>query len=154
MSLFDKLIIPIIEPTLKSMDFTSLTGFKGCYTSDPDKPTWKKQFFLAFDDTVHNKYTEDLHRRFSKSLNIDRSYIKIVDNKPLYIVSFFVRPELKKLYEGSVQIKHDHKMKYLKFWSDFDEYAEKLCSTTSFVLSSKEELPLEDYKPSFLHKAY
>ena len=145
MSLFDKLIIPLIEPKLKPIDFTSLTGFIGCYTVDPDKPTGDKQFFIVFDDNVRNEYSKDLSIRMSKSLNIKKIYTKRVNNIPYYIYSFYVNPEAKKYYKNIAEITAKDKMKFIKFWSEFDKMSDVITSDSIFRLNYIEKLPLEDY---------
>lgn len=152
MSLFDKIIIPLIEPNFKTIDFTSLTGFMGCYTSDPDQPNGCEQFFVAFDNSIQNDYVKDLNIRLSKSPNIIKAYIKVIDNKPYHVCSFFVRPELKRYFRGVVGMPMEHKMKYLKMWTEFDEFAEYICSNTAINLSHNEPLPREDYHRSILDK--
>lgn len=150
MSLFDKIIISLIEPNLKSIDFTSLTGFIGCYTSDPDKPTDDKQFLIAFDNRIRNEYTKDLAIRLSKSMNVKNTYIKIIDTKPYCVYSFYVNPEVKQYYNTTVNMPIKHKMKFIKFWSDLDSFVEQICSTVAIQLNHDEKLPLEDYRPSIL----
>ena len=100
MSQFSKIIVPLIEPKFKPIDFTDKTGFIGCYTTDPDKPSSEKEFFVVFNNNIRNEYSEDLSIRLSRSLNIKRTYVKRVDNIPYYEYSFYVKPELKKYYNG------------------------------------------------------
>ena len=52
MSQFEKIIIPLIEPKLKPIDFTDKTGFIGCYTFDPDRPSFDKEFFIVFNNNI------------------------------------------------------------------------------------------------------
>jgi len=153
MSLFDKIIVSLIDPNLKSIDFTSLTGFIGCYTSDPDKPSDSKQFLIAFDDNIRNDYTKDLSIRLSKSLNVKNTYVKIIKAKPYYIYSFYVNPDIKKYYNTTINMPVQHKMKFIKFWSELDKDVEKICSTVAIQLNNDEKLPLEDYRPSILNIA-
>lgn len=154
MSLFDKIIIPMIEPAFKPSDFTDDTGFIGCYTFDPDKPVGERQFLIAFDDNVRNEHVEDMSKRLEMSSNIKKIYTKVIDNKPYYIYVFYVNHILKKKYfdYSSFILPFEEKMKYLKFWGEQDEYAEKLCSNSLFSNGRDEWLPLADYRKSMFDR--
>lgn len=153
MSLFDKIVTSLIEPAFKSLDFTNLTGFIGCYTSDPDKPTGEKQFLVAFDNAIRNDYTKDLSIRLSKSLNVKDIYTKRVNNKSYYIYSFYVNPEIKKYYSRTICMPMSHKMKFIKMWTEMDKFAEQICSNTTLQIENDEPLPLEDYQKSTFDKS-
>lgn len=151
MSQFAKLIIPLIEPKFKLEDFTDNTGFIDCYTSDPDKPSSDKEFFVVFNDKIRNKHTEDLSIRLSHSFNIKKTYVKMVNNTPYYVYSFYVKPELKKLYNGICCLDSKQKTKIINFWNNTDDIINKLLSNTLLHLTVDNNMPLNDYESNFWH---
>lgn len=152
MSLFDKILIPLIEPLLKPIDFSAVTGFISCFTEDPDKPNSDKEFFIAFDNNKRNKYVEDLSKRLSTSVNVKRQYIKLVNNKPYCIYSFFVKPELKKYFNGVLSIKTEHKNKIANFWSTLDNDVNTIFQNSIITVNGVEKMPLADYNRSNFDK--
>ena len=146
MSNFEKIIIPLIDNNTKSLDFTELSGFIGCYTYDPDRPGGFKEFYVAYDETVRNKYSIDRAIRFSKSPNIKKVYVKIVDNKPYYIYSFWVRKELDNLYEGNAVLTKEQKAKVLKYWGIVDHISDLILNNNIVFLDSNIVMPLADYR--------
>ena len=152
MSQFEKIIIPLIEPKLKPIDFTDKTGFIGCYTFDPDRPSFDKEFFIVFNNNIRNEYTKDLSVRLSHSLNIKNTYIKRVNNIPYYVYSFYVKPELKKYYNGILDLTASHKIKVANFWSPSDKLVNNLLSNTILHTTVDHNMPLTDYQQSYRDK--
>ena len=94
-----------------------------------------------------------MSKRLEMSPHIKKIYTKVIDNKPYYIYVFYVNHVLKKKYfDGSFILPFEEKMKYLKFWGEQDEYAEKLCSKALFEDGKNEWLPLADYRKSMFDK--
>lgn len=148
MSKFEKIIIPLIDKCILPIDLTKLAGFIGSYTYDPDKPSGDKEFFLMYDDSIRNKYTIDRARRFELSKMVKRKYIKYIDGKPCYIYSFWVKPELKKMYNGMFTLSTSQKISVLQFWSEFDPIVDYIMSNTILSVSVTHDMPLEDYRES------
>lgn len=149
MSQFSKIIVPLIEPKFKPVDFTDKAGFVGCYTADPDKPSSEKEFFVVFNNNIRNEYSEDLSIRLSRSLNIKRTYVKRVNNIPYYIYSFYVKPELKKYYNGICYLTANQKLKVSNFWTKSDDLVNKLLSNTVLHLSVNNNMPIADYQSTY-----
>lgn len=149
MSNFDKIIIPLLDNNTKTLDFTELAGFIGCYTYDPDKPSQFKEFYIAYDETVRNKYSIDRARRFEQSKNIKKKYVKIVNNKPYYIYSFWVCKELGNLYKGNVILGKEQKLKILNYWGVVDKISDYILNNNIIWLDSEKALPLEDYREPY-----
>ena len=143
MSTFEKIILPLIDNNLKSIDLTPAAGFIDSYTYDPDNPTWGNEFFLVFDDTVRNDYSKDVAKRLSKSKNIKKKYVKHVDGKPYFIYSFWVKPELNKLYEGVFTLNTKEVFDILQFWGPFDNVSDLVLNP---VIQTEvvHQMPLED----------
>ena len=153
MSLFSKIIISLIAPELKNIDFTDTVGFKDCYTSDPDHPTGNYEFYIMFKYDVYNEFTIDLSKRLSSSFNVKKCYTKRIDGIPYIIYSFFVRPEVKPFYKSVITLTFEQKLKYIQFWSDFDKDADKVKNNSVLILDVDNNMPIADYVPSFYETA-
>ena len=146
MSNFEKLLVPLIWDGFKSIDFTKAAGFIDCYTSDPDKPSLMDEFFIVYDDTVRNEWSEDVAIRFDKSPYLKRKYVKYVDGTPYFVYSFWIKPELKKLYTNVQTITASQKVDVLMFWGPFDKrFSEFLVGNSAIGVDWKHEMPLADY---------
>lgn len=148
MSKFEKTIIPLIDECIKTVDLTAAAGFIDSYTEDPDNPNGDAELFLVYDDTVRNDFVSDRMRRFESSMNIKRTYVKYVDNVPYYIYSFWVKPEVKKLYNGILSLNTVQKARILQFWGPFDSTVDELMMNQVSLFDVEHNMPLEDYRES------
>lgn len=152
MSTFEKIIIPLLDINVKTIDFTSLTGFVDSFTLDPDRPSGEKEFFLVFDDSVRNEYVEDLKRRLDFSTKIKRSYIKYVNTKPYLVYSFYIPSEVKKFYNSYILLSASQISKILQFWGVFDSDVNSVVEQNGVMLDDKHKMPLEDYRTPLFSK--
>lgn len=152
MNKFEKTIIPLIDKQIKNIDLTGLAGFIDSYTYDPDKPSGEYELYLVYDSTKRNNYTIDRARRFAKSMNIKREYIKYVDGKPYLVYSFWVRPEVKKLYNGIMSLNTEQLFTVLQFWGPFDKDINSVVSSSNLTVETTHQMPLNDYIPPLLEK--
>lgn len=149
MSKFEKLVIPLIDDCITSMDLTSVCGFIDSYTTDDDKPSAECEFFLAYDSTIRNEYTAKRSERFNRSHNLKRKYIKIVNNKAIMVYVFWVTPEIKKFYNGVLVFTSEQKTKILRFWEFENDVANTVLNNSVIHTNVKHSVPLEDYNESF-----
>lgn len=152
MSAFEKITIPLIDENIKTIDLTSAAGFIDSFTLDPDKPSGEKELFLVYDDSKRNDFTIDRARRFDKSMRIKRTYIKYVNNKPYLVYSFWVDPEVKKLYSGILTLNTVQKSKILQFWGPLDTTVDKVLANTVLTTEVSHTMPLADYRESPFEK--
>lgn len=152
MSAFEKTIIPLIDENIRTIDLTSAAGFIDSFTKDPDKPSGDVELFLVYDDTKRNDFVTDRMRRFEKSKYIKRSYVKYVNNNPYFIYSFYIKPEVKKLYSGIMSLNTVQKAQILQFWGPFDTTVNSLLSNQALVFDTEHLMPLEDYRESPFEK--
>jgi len=145
MSTFEKTIIPLIDENIKLIDLTSAAGFIDSFTLDPDNPSGEKELFLVYDDSKRNDFTRDRAIRFSKSMRIKRTYIKYVNTKPYLIYSFWVGPDVKKLYSGILTLTTVQKSKILQFWGPLDTTVDKVLTNTVLTTEISHSMPLSDY---------
>lgn len=145
MSKFEKTIIPLIDEEIKTIDLTSAAGFIDSYTYDPDRPSGEKELYLAYDDSKRNDYTIDRARRFAMSKNLKRTYVKYVNNTPYLIYSFWVRPEVKKLYNGILSLSTSQKFSIMKFWGPFDKDVDSVVSSSNLTVITTHAMPIEDF---------
>ena len=99
------------------------------------------------DSRVYNEYTVQLARKLAKSENVKKIYVKIIDNIPHTVYSFFVIPEIKSFYKGVLHLSFKQKTKYINFWSEFDKNANTVTSNTTLVLDIDNTIPAADYIP-------
>lgn len=154
MSIFEKIIIPLLSNDFKTTDFTDSCGFIDCYTFDPDKPTASNEFFIAYDDKVRNEFSIERARRFDKSPLLKRTYIKYVNGDPYLVYSFWIKPEVGKLYRGVQSITASQKVDVMNFWGPFDEqFSEFLVGNPVISVDWKHDMPIADYIPSDITEA-
>ena len=143
---FEKIIIPLVDDNIKSIDLTSVAGFIDSFTSDPDNPSGEKELFLVYNDRIRNNYTIDRARRFENSPYIKRKYVKYVNGIPYYVYSFWIKPDIKKLYNGIVCLSTVQKSKILQFWSLFNSIVDKVMANSVLVTDVGHPMPLSDYR--------
>ena len=149
MSNFEKIIIPLLSGDFKTTDFAECSGFIDCYTFDPDRPTAANEFFIAYNDKVRNEFSIERARRFDKSPLLKRTYIKYVNGDPYLVYSFWVKPEVGKLYRGIQNITASQKVNVMNFWGPFDkQFSEFLIGNPVIGVEWKHDMPIADYIPS------
>lgn len=152
MSTFEKITIPLIDDNIRTIDLTSAAGFVDSFTLDPDRPSGEKELFLVYDDSKRNDFTIDRARRFDKSMRIKRMYIKYIDNKPYLVYSFWVNPEVKKLYNGILTLNTVQKSKILQFWGPLDTTVDKVLANPILTTEVSHAMPLSDYRENPFEK--
>lgn len=148
MSKFEKTIIPLIDNCIKGIDLTAVAGFVDSFTADPDKPCGESELFLVYDDTKRNDFVSDRMRRFENSMSVKRTYVKYVNNVPYYVYSFWVKPEVKKLYSGVLSLNTVQKARILQFWGPFDNTVNELMTNQVSLFDVEHNMPLSDYRES------
>lgn len=132
----------------KTIDFTEACGFIDCYTTDPDRPSASNEFFIVYDDTIRNEFSIERARRFDKSPFLKRTYIKYVKGRPYLVYSFWVKPEIGKLYKGVQNITSEQKVNVINFWGPFDrEFSGFLAGNSTIGVDWKHDMPIADYIP-------
>lgn len=154
MSKFEKIIIPLVDENIRSIDLTDAAGFVDSYTYDPDNPSGEKELFLVYDDSKRNSYTQDRAIRFEKSKHIRRRYIKYVNGVPYYVYCFWIRPEVKKFYNGVITLSTEQKFSILQFWSVFNDIVDFVMSNSVLSLDVAHNMPLEDYRNNFADEGF
>jgi len=147
MSTFEKIVIPFMDCSMTTIDFTAAAGFIDSYTSDPDKPDGENNIYLVYDDTIRNDYVTSRVNRFNKSKLLKRKYVKMVNNTPYYIYVFCVKPGLKASTNGIIHLTKDEKVTVLQFWNFSNDMVNVLMSDSSIATKYTHEMPLEDYYP-------
>lgn len=149
MSLFDKALIALMDIDSKNIDFTDVTGFSGCYTQDPDHPSYTDEFFILFNENIHNNHTEDVHTRFRNSKKLKRCYTKRIKNVPYCVYSFWPSSDISKIFKDKmICLNFEQKKIIQNFWSEFDKDTDIILNSTIISVPS-EDMPLEDYIPSY-----
>ena len=149
MSKFEKILIPLIDNKIQTIDLTTASGFIDSYTSDPDHPNGDKELYLVYDDRIRNKYVTDRCMRFDSSRMLKRKYVKIVKNIPYYIYVFWVGKDLEKSYGNVMNLTSRQKLSVLQFWGFPDDLVDDFIPAGSMLVKFEHEMPLEDEPAGF-----
>ena len=149
MSLFEKIIIPLIDDNLSLGDVSIQSGFVHSYTSDPDHPSGENAIYLTYDDSLRTDETKRCALRLENLKTIKHQYVKISDNKPLMVYKFYIKPELKKLFNGIIELTPEQFVRIFDFWGYNSDVAEYICSNKRKAVEVKHDMPLEDFVPRF-----
>lgn len=150
MSKFEETIIPLMGD-IWSIDLTSAAGFVDSYTEDPDRPNSEPELFLMYKNDKHNEYTENRIRRLEASKNLKRIYVKYIGGQAYYIYSFWVKPEIKKLYSGIINLSTAQKAQVLQFWG-LCETVTSLLENHTCVFNVQHSMTPEDFRESAFNK--
>lgn len=151
MSDFEKTIIPLVEKNIWTIDLTSTAGFVDSYTSDPDRPSADAELFLMYKNDNKNEYTEARIRRLESASTLKRIYVKYISGKPYYVYSFWVKPEVKKLYSGVMNLTTEQKAQVLQFWG-LCKTVDKLLGNYTNIFDVEHPMTPEDYRESAFEK--
>ena len=145
MTLFEQIIIPLLDHSLEFGDIAPLSGFVDSYTNDPDRPCADKSIYLVYDDSIRTENTMRTASRLEKLSTIKYTYIKMVDGKPLRIHKFYVNPEAAKLFDGIIELTPEQVCRIISFWGYTSSIAEFVCKNAFKSVSTDHNMPLEDY---------
>lgn len=147
MSRLEKLIIPLLDSNITSMDVTSAAGFIDSYTFDPDRPSGEKEIFLVYDDRVRNDTVTQRAIRLDSSKSLKRKYVKLVNNIPYYVYVFWITPGIKVSDKGIINLSSEQKISVLQFWNFQKDLLDYLVGDSSYVEEYTHQMPLADYYP-------
>ena len=149
MSMFEKIVIPLIDDNLTFADVNSQCGFLDSYTEDLDKPCGDNAIYLTYDDSIRTDMSMKCASRLEKLTTIRNRYVKIIDNKPVMVYKMYVKSELKKLFTGDIELEPEQYVRIFDFWGYDSDVAKYICSNKRKSLCVKRSMPLEDYVPRF-----
>jgi len=149
MSMFEKIIIPLIDDNLEFGDIAPQSGFIDSYTKDLDKPCEENAVYLTYDDSLRTENTKKCALRLERLTCIKYRYIKMIDNKPVMVYKLYIKPELKNLFSGNIELTPEQTVRIFDFWGYNSDVALYICSNKQKTLTISHEMPLEDYIPRF-----
>lgn len=149
MSLFEKIIIPLIDDNLSFGDIAPQSGFIDSYTDDPDKPCGENTVYLTYDDSIRTENTKKCASRLENLTTIKYQYIKMINNKPVMVYKMYVKPELKKLFKGTVELTPEQIVRIFDFWGYNSDVALYISSNKRKTVEVIHSMPLEDYVSRF-----
>ena len=150
MSIFEKVVVAMIDPaTIKLIDLTDTAGFLDAYTYDPDNPGGLCTFYLTYDASKHNEYTQDRARRFSNSRRIKKCYVKYVNNNPILIYSFWVNDNIKGMFSKVGSLTISQKQCVINFWGVFSDVSAYILGSNNIYKNPISKVPLKDYQPDY-----
>lgn len=148
MSLFAKLIIPLLDFNLNKSDFKPETGFVGCYTKDYDKPTDQECIYLVYDASMYNANTIYRWNKFSKLTTVKNIETRYFNGKPYIVYTFIIKHTEHNLYCGFIALDSYQKLRILDFWGNDQEVQYEVLKCTARSIKSDYPLPLKDYQLS------
>ena len=149
MSLFEKIIIPLIDENLSIEDVSTKSGFIDSYTVDLDHPSWEKVVYLAYDDSLRTDDTKKCARKLESLAVLKNTYVKVCDRKPIMIYKLYAKADLKNLFNGEIELTPKQMKRIFDFWGYDSDVAFYICSNKRKVLGVDHNMPLEDYVPRF-----
>lgn len=138
-----------MDESLAFGDISPTSGFVDSYTSDPDRPCSENVVYLTYDDSIRTDDTKRRAARLDKSKHVKYTYVKMIDNKPIMVYKFYIKPEIKKLFSGNVVLTPEQVTRIFEFWGFTSDVSEYLCSNKNKYLGVEHNMPLEDYVPRF-----
>lgn len=138
-----------MDENLAFGDIAPQSGFMNSYTIDPDKPCGDNVIYLTYDDSIRTEQTKKCASRLEELKTIKHRYIKMIDNKPVMVYKFYIKPELKKLFKGNVELTPEQIVRIFDFWGYNSDVALYICSNKRKSLTVSHDMPLEDYIPRF-----
>lgn len=149
MSLFEKIIIPLIDENLVFGDVSPFSGFIDSYTSDPDKPCGDNCVYLTYDDSVRTEDSMRCATRLEKLSTVQCRYIKMINGKPVMVYKMYIKPEIKKLFSGVVELTPEQVVRIIDFWGYTSDTAFYICSNKHKSVTVEHDMPLEEFIPRF-----
>ena len=150
MSLHTKLILPLIDKSLKLEDLSYKTGFVDAYTLDINRPSLTNHVFLLYKRVMTPESIKTREKLSKLSCFYNKKNMKI--NNVLYVLfSFTINSKIKLIKNnGCLLLVKDDKANIGKFWSYTD------VDVTDFLLGfsylgdgfKDDVVPEEDYSPS------
>lgn len=149
MSLLEKIIIPLIDEDLSFGDISPQSGFIDSYTIDPDKPCGENAVYLTYDDSFRTDETKRCASRLEQIKTVKYRYVKMINNKPVMVYKLYIKPEIKNLFSGKVELTPRQMMRIFSFWGYNSDVSLYLCENKYKSVEVKHEMPAEDYIPRF-----
>lgn len=145
MSLFEKIIIPLINSELSMKDFKDSTGFVGAYTEDTDRPYLDNHVFLMFKWNKDVPNGVDVFYKF-RELNSFHSYkVRYINNEPYIVYTFTSNRDINHLKRGGNFIGESSKQRILQFWMFTDNVVTINVMRGTIASTPTPPLPPEDY---------
>lgn len=147
-----KMIIPLIDKSFTTDDFSKEAGFVDAFDTDINKPYLDNHIFLMYDPNVKTKKSAIRYQKFSKLSTLYNRRIIRVNDKPYLVYAFvIVNNEVKrdkKQLTGNITLSKN-KLRIMQFWKGNDEdVSTKLTKNTLWQRSLERSVPEEDWLPS------
>lgn len=149
MSMFEKIILPLVDDNISFGDVAPYSGFVDSYTADPDKPCGENVLYLTYDDTIRTEQSKKCATRIESLSTVKHTYVKVVNNKPIMVYKLYIKPEIKKLFNGIIELTPKQVSRIFEFWGYNSDVATYICENKRKSLCVEHNMPLEDYVPRF-----
>lgn len=120
MSIFEKILIVLLDCDLIREDFSKDAGFVDCFTMDPDRPSGGHRLYLMYDGRKNTNESIRVHRKLNKHRNVIHQYTRLVDNNAYYIYELYIPKSIKNGLDLPFSLTDDEKDEVNKFWDDND----------------------------------
>jgi len=149
MSIYTKLILPLIDKQLEVKDISKETGFVDAYTLDINRPYLTSHVFLLYKRIATNEHFDILNKLSKLNTLYNKKYIKI-NNISYVLFCFIINSAIRKIRKNClISLTKDEKIRICNFWKYTD------CDITDYLLGYyyfKDEfkddiVPEEDFNP-------
>lgn len=149
MSLFEKLLIPLLDSHLTKEDVSPEAGFFGCYTEDPDKP-YNEGVFLLYDDSIRTSQSVKTWNKLYASKTKAKEYFKRINNHTYRVYYFpLFNLGIKQILNGHRPTNTSDKTVIGLFWRYEDGQINKfLCMPAETFGNEPIVMPCSDYRVS------
>lgn len=149
MSDLAKITLPFLDSRLVKEDYSPESGFVNMYLGDTDHPTYYKELYLMYDDSVRTQQSIETARKLNSLNTVIHVSSRTINNKNYIIYQFFTDSDIKKLLGSYVNLNAKEKIKIIKFWNNYDEVFEKLLSNSILGFEGNLSIPPADYNGSY-----
>ena len=153
MSIFEKILIVLLNCGLIREDFSKDAGFVDCFTTDPDRPCGYHCLYLMYDGRKHTDESIRVHRKLNKHRNVIQQYTRLVDNNAYYIYKLYIPKTIKKGLDLPFSLTDDEKDEVNKFWGDNDTRYH-MYNCRSFVPDWNHSAPLDNRRYKWEYPEY
>ena len=121
MSTYLKILIPLLDETLKKEDLDPETGFVDAYVYDKNRPYIENCVFLMYDLRIKNEKVNERDYRMRNSKNLQGTIVEYISGVPYKIYAFhLISSDIKRVFKGLKPCEYNNRIRVLKFWNMLD----------------------------------
>ena len=145
-----KLMIPLLDDSIKKEDLTKEAGFVDAFVFDKNRPYIEDCIFLMYDISKPTKEAGAREHHFYNCTNIYNDIVRYIDGVPYKIFAFkIIGKDMKDLYNGYKPKEYSNVVRILSFWRGYDDDVNKtmLINKPERLSRDWKTIPEYDYLP-------